>query len=151
MMAEESEPATILGPRGRWGARPSRRGRASARGIRLEIVYLMSSRISTAVSLQILCQSRVTGDHFMKVLAVVLALSGLTGAAPGAAEPVVVIRCGRLIDGRADQAVTGVTVQIVGERISAIGKGLIAPAGGRTVDLGDPTFLPGFIHPHPPI
>ncbi len=84
----------------------------------------------------------------MKVLAVVLALSGLTGAVLGAAEPVVVIRCGRLIDGRADQAVTGVTVQIVGERISAIGKGLIAPAGARTIDLGDATCLPGFIDLH---
>src|SRR5260221_2786385 len=120
MMAEESERAAILGPRGRWGARSSRRGKARARGIRLEIVYLMSSRISTVVSLQVLCQSRVTGDYFMKVLAVVLALSGLTGAALGAAEPVVVIRCGRLIDGRPDQATTGATVPVVGGRKPAI-------------------------------
>src|SRR5258707_828989 len=57
----------------------------------------------------------------MKILAVVLALSGLTGAALGAVEPVVVIRCGRLIDGRADQAMTAVTVQIAGDRIAATG------------------------------
>ena len=84
----------------------------------------------------------------MKILAVVLALSGLTGAALGAAEPVVVIRCGRLIDGRADQAMTAVSVQIAGDRIAAIGKDLAVPAGARTIDLGSATCLPGFIDLH---
>ncbi|HEU0094441.1 MAG TPA: amidohydrolase family protein [Vicinamibacteria bacterium] len=84
----------------------------------------------------------------MKILAVVLALSGLTGAALGAVEPVVVIRCGRLIDGRADQAMTAVSVQIAGDRIAAIGKDLAVPAGARTIDLGSATCLPGFIDLH---
>src|SRR5712691_6158463 len=65
-----------------------------------------------------------------------------------ATEPVVVIRCGRLIDGRADQAMTAVSVQIAGDRIAAIGKDLTAPAGARTIDLGSATCLPGFIDLH---
>jgi imidazolonepropionase-like amidohydrolase len=84
----------------------------------------------------------------MKTLAVLLALSGLTGAALGAAQPVVVVRCGRLIDGRADQAMTAVSVQIAGDRIAAIGRDLAAPAGARTIDLGSATCLPGFIDLH---
>jgi imidazolonepropionase-like amidohydrolase len=84
----------------------------------------------------------------MKILAVILALSGLTGASPAAAEPVVLIRCGRLIDGRADQAMTAVTVQIAGDRIAAIGKEVAAPPGARTIDLGDATCLPGLIDLH---
>src|SRR5258707_3401674 len=84
----------------------------------------------------------------MKILAVVLALSGLTGAALGAVEPVVVIRCGRLIDGRADQAMTAVSVQIAGDRIAAIGKDLAVPAGARTIDLGSATCLPRLIDLH---
>ena len=84
----------------------------------------------------------------MNIPAAVLALSGLSGAAPGAAEPVVVIRCGRLIDGRADQAMTAVSVQVAGDRIAAIGKDLTAPPGARTVDLGSATCLPGFIDLH---
>jgi len=50
-------------------------------------------------------------------------------ASLAATEPAALIHCGRLIDGRAEQAATEVDVQVVGGRIAAIGKGLAAPPG----------------------
>jgi imidazolonepropionase-like amidohydrolase len=69
-------------------------------------------------------------------------------AVAAAAEPTTFIRCGRLIDGRADQAAASVDIQVVGDRITAVGKGLTAPADARTVDLSNATCLPGFIDLH---
>jgi imidazolonepropionase-like amidohydrolase len=69
-------------------------------------------------------------------------------AAVAAAEPTTLIRCGRLIDGQADQATASIDIQVVGDRITAVGKGLAAPADARTVDLSNATCLPGFIDLH---
>jgi imidazolonepropionase-like amidohydrolase len=69
-------------------------------------------------------------------------------AAVAAAEPTTLIRCGRLIDGRADQAAASVDIQVVGDRITALGKGLSAPPDARTVDLTSATCLPGLIDLH---
>jgi imidazolonepropionase-like amidohydrolase len=66
----------------------------------------------------------------------------------GAAEPNLLIRCGRLIDGRAEQAATSIDVHVVDGRIAAFGKGLAAPPGARTIDLTNATCLPGFIDLH---
>jgi imidazolonepropionase-like amidohydrolase len=69
-------------------------------------------------------------------------------AAVAAAEPTTLIRCGRLIDGRADQAAASIDIQVVGDRITALGKGLSAPPDARTVDLTSATCLPGLIDLH---
>jgi imidazolonepropionase-like amidohydrolase len=85
----------------------------------------------------------------MRILAAVVAAGvSLAGVAAGAAGPVVQIRCGRLIDGRGDQAATGVTVLVAGDRITAIGKDLPANPAARAIDLGDATCLPGLIDLH---
>jgi imidazolonepropionase-like amidohydrolase len=84
----------------------------------------------------------------MKILAAVLLFTGAGGTWLAAAEPVVLVRCGRVIDGRGDQATGPAVVQISGDRITAIGKDLPATAGTQTIDLADATCLPGLIDLH---
>ena len=60
----------------------------------------------------------------------------------------VFVRCGRLIDGRADQAAIGVDVHVLGERIAAVGRDLPAPAGAQVIDLRSSTCLPGLTDLH---
>ena len=84
----------------------------------------------------------------MRIPIVVLALTAASAASLGAAEPVTLVRCGRLIDGRGDQPTGAVTVQVAQGRIAAIGNALPAPSAARTIDLQDATCLPGFIDLH---
>ena len=67
-----------------------------------------------------------------------------------AAEPqkVTVLRCGRLIDGRSDPVATDVGIQVLGDRITAVGKSLAAPPGAQVIDLSKSTCLPGLIDLH---
>jgi imidazolonepropionase-like amidohydrolase len=51
----------------------------------------------------------------------------------------------RLVDGTGADPVTGVDVQIVGQRIATLGK---APAGAQLVDLAGLTLTPGLIDAH---
>jgi imidazolonepropionase-like amidohydrolase len=74
-----------------------------------------------------------------------LALAGPASAQDG---PATLIRCGRLIDGRADVPLTNASILIRGDRIASIGSGITPPAGARVIDLGGMTCLPGLMDMH---
>ena len=60
------------------------------------------------------------------------------------------IYCGKLIDGRANVAVSQMTIIVEGDKIVSVSKGYIVPVDGGTkvIDLKDKTVLPGFIDMH---
>jgi imidazolonepropionase-like amidohydrolase len=60
----------------------------------------------------------------------------------------ILVRCGRLVDGLADEPATGVDVYVVDGRIRAVGPGLEAPPGTPILDLTAFTVLPGLIDMH---
>src|SRR5437870_13549275 len=67
------------------------------------------------------------------------------------ATPPVLIKAGRLIDGRSDAPQSGVGILVEGDRIKAVGP--LAQLQGqaktaRVVDLSSLTLLPGFIDVH---
>lgn len=64
------------------------------------------------------------------------------------AQPVVVIRCGTLIQPASGQVQHDVLITIQGERITSVQEKGAAPAAGNVVDLGDHTCLPGLIDSH---
>jgi len=66
----------------------------------------------------------------------------------GAAGKPVAVRCGRLIDGKTDDVLSGAVVLVEGERIKVVGAGLTVPADATVVDLGRSTCLPGLIDNH---
>src|SRR5688500_2911985 len=63
-----------------------------------------------------------------------------------AADELVVIRAARLIDGRADSAISPAVVVVRGTRIESVGGAI--PDGARMIDLGDSTLMPGLIDAH---
>jgi imidazolonepropionase-like amidohydrolase len=76
-------------------------------------------------------------------------LAPQTPPPPAAAS--ILIKAGRLIDGRADAPQTGAAILIEGDRITAVGPlGQIEPRsrGARVIDLSTMTVLPGFIDTH---
>ena len=60
----------------------------------------------------------------------------------------IAIRAGRLIDGKADTALTNVLIVIEGDQIVSVGVGDTAPAGVPLIDLSSATVLPGFVDTH---
>lgn len=58
------------------------------------------------------------------------------------------IHAARMFDARSGQIVRDAGIVVVDGRIAAAGNGVKAPAGARTIELGDRTVVPGFIDAH---
>lgn len=71
--------------------------------------------------------------------------SGLSAQTPAPAA--VVIRAARMLDVEKGTMVSPAVVVVTGDRITAVNPAA-APAGARTLDLGDVTLMPGFIDLH---
>ena len=87
----------------------------------------------------------------------VLLATVVLGAAPLAAQDsslaapgTFVLRAAHLIDGTGAAEINNVAIVVVGDSITWVGSAanVKAPAGARTIDLGDATLLPGFIDAH---
>jgi len=78
-----------------------------------------------------------------KLLAFLLACSATTAGAE-----TLVLKAGRLIDGRGGRPLVPAMVRLEGDRIVEVGERLAIPPGARVLDLGAATLLPGFIDLH---
>lgn len=58
------------------------------------------------------------------------------------------IKCGRMIDGKLSEAISGAIVLVNGDQIEAVGKGLKIPNDAEIIDLSRATVLPGLIDTH---
>jgi imidazolonepropionase-like amidohydrolase len=83
-------------------------------------------------------------------LCAVLALGGPARlpAQSAPATPTVLVRAGRLVDPVAGVVRPSQDVLVEGNRIKAVGPGLVAPPGAKLIDLRDKTVLPGLIDCH---
>ncbi len=68
---------------------------------------------------------------------------------PLAGQPApIVVRAGRLIDGTGTPPISNAVIVITGDRITAVGRDVLVPAGARVIDLSAFTVLPGFVDGH---
>lgn len=65
-----------------------------------------------------------------------------------AADRVIAIRAGRLLDVEEGHVIENATIVVRGERIEAVGRDVTVPAGAEIIDLSQHTVLPGFIDMH---
>jgi imidazolonepropionase-like amidohydrolase len=86
--------------------------------------------------------------HFVVVAAAAAAL-GLAATAP-AADQLVVIRAGKLVDVIGGKVLQDQAIVINGERIVSVGPsaGASVPPGARVIDLSGETVLPGLVDAH---
>ncbi len=83
------------------------------------------------------------------VSAGVFAASVCLNAQENGAQPQrIAIRAARLIDGKSDAVITNGVVLVEGNKITAVGPGIVIPSDAKTIDLGDATLLPGLIDVH---
>jgi imidazolonepropionase-like amidohydrolase len=80
--------------------------------------------------------------------ALLAASPSLTAQQPPPTTPTLALRAARLLDGRADAALTNAVILVSGEKITAVGSHLAIPPGTKVIDLGDATLLPGLIDSH---
>jgi imidazolonepropionase-like amidohydrolase len=77
-----------------------------------------------------------------------LALLLLAPTAAAAQEAAILLRPARLFDGVDPRPHEDWSVLVRGERIEAVGPGLVAPPGAQIVDLPGTTLMPGLIEGH---
>ncbi len=65
-----------------------------------------------------------------------------------AQERIIAIQAGKLINGKSDAVLSGVTILVKDNRIAEVGKNVKVPAGAQTIDLRNATVLPGLIDAH---
>ncbi|MFQ5792204.1 MAG: amidohydrolase family protein [Acidobacteriota bacterium] len=82
-----------------------------------------------------------------RLLSALVLLAGHSFSSPAAAQTLAV-RAGRLIDGLAPEPMRDVVILMEGDRITAVGPEVVAPAGARVIDLSNYTVLPGLIDAH---
>jgi len=87
-------------------------------------------------------------DDRRLALACSLLAALLGSASPVAAQPIVVVKAARLIDGRGGPPIEPAMVRVRGERIEEVATNLAVPSGATVVDLGPATLLPGLIDLH---
>ncbi|MEO5754933.1 MAG: amidohydrolase family protein [Chthoniobacterales bacterium] len=78
---------------------------------------------------------------------------GMAGTSLGAdsslaADNMVIIKAGHLLDGHGGAALSPAMVRVVGEKIAEVGSSLAVPPEAKVIDLGDATLLPGLIDLH---
>ncbi len=78
---------------------------------------------------------------------IIALILGFAPLAPAIAETLLV-RPARVFDGVNQAPHEGWSVLVEGDRIAAVGPGLTAPAGTRTIDLPGATLMPGMIEGH---
>ncbi len=72
----------------------------------------------------------------------------LACSATAAGAEMLVLKAGRLIDGRGGRPLVPAMVRLEGDRIVEVGERLAVAPGTRVLDLGAATLLPGFIDLH---
>jgi imidazolonepropionase-like amidohydrolase len=90
--------------------------------------------------------------NFLLAFAVTLSLPNCArtqnNSPAAAANTRLVIRAARLLDARTGQTINGASVVVEGDRVTAVGANVPAPAGAKVIDLGDVTLMPGLVDAH---